>query len=82
MIVPRPPNATVGWRGQESGGHFMKMVAEYLEHALNFERMAAAENDPQLKANFETQAAAYRKLATARAKELGMEAPRGPQISN
>jgi hypothetical protein len=60
----------------------MKMVAEYLEHALNFERMAAAESDPQLKANFEKQAAAYRKLATARAKELGMEPPRGPQISN
>jgi hypothetical protein len=38
----------------------MKMVAEYLEHALSFERMAAAENDPQLKANF----------ATARAKEV------------
>jgi hypothetical protein len=53
----------------------MKMVAEYLEHALNFERMAAAEDDPQLKADFEKQAVAYRKLATARAKELGMEPP-------
>jgi hypothetical protein len=53
------------------------MVAEYLEHALSFERMAASENDPQLKANFEKQAAAYRKLATARAKELGMEPPLG-----
>ena len=67
--------------GQESSGRFMKMVAEYLEHALNFERMAAAENDPQLKANFETHAAAYRKLATARAKELGMEAPRSANLS-
>ena len=60
----------------------MKMVAEYLEHALNFERMAAAESDSQLKANFEKQAAAYRKLATARAKKLGMEPPLDPQISN
>jgi hypothetical protein len=38
----------------------MKMVAEYLEQALSFERMAAAENDSRLKANF----------ATARAKEV------------
>jgi hypothetical protein len=68
--------------GQECSGRFMRMVAEYLEHALNFERMAAAENDSQLKANFEKQAAAYRKLATARAKELGMEPPLGPQSSD
>jgi hypothetical protein len=51
--------------GHGASGRFMKMVAEYLEHALNFERMAAAESDPQLKANFEKQAAAYRKLAMA-----------------
>jgi hypothetical protein len=53
----------------------MKMLAEYLEHALSFERMAAEENDPKLKADFEKQAAAYRKLATARAKELGLDTP-------
>ena len=81
MIVPRPPNATVDG-GARVQWALHEMVAEYLEHALSFERMAAAENDPQLRANFENQAAAYRKLATARAKELGMEAPRGPQISN
>jgi hypothetical protein len=68
--------------GHGASGRFMKMVAEYLEHALNFERMAAAESDSQLKANFEKQAAAYRKLATARAKKLGMEPPLDPQISN
>ena len=27
------------------------MVAEYLEHALNFERLAAAEKDTELKAS-------------------------------
>ena len=45
----------------------MKMVAEYLEHALNFERLAAAENDPELKASLIKQAEAYRKLAADRA---------------
>jgi len=34
----------------------MKMVAEYLEHAINFERMAAEETNPQIKAVFEKQA--------------------------
>ena len=50
----------------------MKMIAEYLEHALNFERMAAQEKDPQLKAKFEKQATEYRKLAAERAKTLGV----------
>jgi hypothetical protein len=45
----------------------MKMVAEYLEKALNFEQLAVAEKDPKLKADFERQAAAYRKLAAERA---------------
>ena len=54
----------------------MKMVAEYLEHALNFERMAAEETNPQIKAVFEKQAAAYRKLAVARTKQFGLNDPR------
>jgi len=29
------------------------MIAEYLEHALQFERMAAEENDAKLKAELE-----------------------------
>ena len=45
----------------------MKMVAEYLEKALNFELLAAGEADPTLKANLLNQAAAYRKLAAERA---------------
>jgi hypothetical protein len=36
----------------------MKMLAEYLERALEFERMAANETDPQVKAQLERQAAA------------------------
>jgi hypothetical protein len=55
----------------------VKMVAEYLEHALNFERMAAEETNPEVKAAFESQAAAYRKLAAERTKKLGLEPDSG-----
>jgi hypothetical protein len=51
------------------------MIAEYLEHALQFERMAGEEKNPQLKAQLERQAAAYRKLAAERAKKLGLQPP-------
>jgi hypothetical protein len=53
------------------------MIAEYIENALAFEQLAAAEKDPQLKADFEKQAAAYRKLATERGKKFGLEPPPG-----
>jgi hypothetical protein len=41
----------------------MKMLGEYLENAIKFEQMAAEEKDATLKAQFEKQAFAYRKLA-------------------
>jgi hypothetical protein len=44
----------------------VKMIAEYLEHALQFERMAADEENTQLKAELEQQAATYGKLAAER----------------
>jgi hypothetical protein len=50
-----------------AGSKTMKMVAEYLEKALSFEQMAAAETDPKLKADLLEQAKAYRKLAADRA---------------
>jgi hypothetical protein len=53
----------------------MKMLAEYLDTAINFEQMAAQENDPKLKAELERQAASYRKLAEKRAKEYGLKMP-------
>jgi len=55
----------------------MKMIAEYLEHALQFERMAADETDPALKETLANQALAYRKLAAERAVRLNL--PRTPQ---
>jgi hypothetical protein len=51
------------------------MLAEYLENAVKFEQMAAHEEDTKLKANFEKQAAAYRRLAEKRAKEYGLNTP-------
>jgi bacterioferritin (cytochrome b1) len=53
----------------------VKMLAEYLEHALNFERMAADETNPAIKAVFEKQAAAYRKLLADRNRKFGLDDP-------
>ena len=47
----------------------MRMIAEYLENALKFERLAAEESDPKMKTEFEKQAVAYRKLAAERVRK-------------
>ncbi len=51
------------------------MVAEYLEHALQFERLADLEDNPTVKADLRKQAEAYRKLAAERTKKLGLKPP-------
>ena len=56
----------------------MKMLAEYLENALQFEQMAADEKDLKLKAEFERKAASYRKRAEKIAKEYGLKMPPDP----
>jgi hypothetical protein len=56
----------------------MKMVAEYIEHAIRFEQMAAQEKDLKLRAEFEKQALAYRKLARDRAEKYGFPEPDMP----
>jgi hypothetical protein len=48
----------------------VKMIAEYLEHALQFELLASAEMNPKLKADLQNQATAYRNLAAERTKQL------------
>jgi hypothetical protein len=53
----------------------MKMIAEYIEHALQFERLAAHEQNPEVKEAFEKQAKAYRKIAAERANKLGLQPP-------
>jgi len=57
----------------------MKLVTEYLADAAKFERLASAEANPALKEQLEDQAAAYRKLAAARAKALGESPPAEPK---
>jgi len=56
----------------------MKLVSEHLEGAVNFERLAAVENDPKLKAALLKQAVAYHRLAAKRATELGAPLPTKP----
>jgi hypothetical protein len=59
----------------------MKLLTEYLEHALQFERLAAEETNPEITAQFEGQAAAYRKLVAERAAKYGLPAPSEPGIT-
>jgi hypothetical protein len=56
----------------------MKLAAEYLEQALQFERMAADSDGGVFKDSLLKQAAAYRKLAGRRAEQLGLTAPSDP----
>ena len=60
----------------------MKLVAEYLEDALKFERMANEATDPKLKQSLQDQAAAYRKLADKRAAELNLPPVNLPALKN
>jgi hypothetical protein len=57
----------------------MKMIAEYLEHAIHFERMAAEASDAGLKVRMLEQAQAYRKLADERAARAKISHPPDPQ---
>jgi hypothetical protein len=57
----------------------MKMLTEYLERALEFERLAEYESDPAFKAQLEKQAASYRRLAAKRAEEYGLPMPSAPE---
>jgi hypothetical protein len=60
----------------------VKLVAEYLERAHQFERLAAAENDPKIKAAFEKQAQSYHRLAVKRAEEMGSTLPKDEENSS
>lgn len=57
----------------------MELVLKYLERAIWFRNQAVAEKDPELKADLEQQAAAYRRLAENRAKERNLPLPQEPQ---
>jgi hypothetical protein len=53
----------------------MKMLTEYLERALEFEQLAASEENEGFKEQLLKQAASYRRLATKRAEEYGLPMP-------
>ena len=53
----------------------MKLIAEYVERAEHFEKLADGEADVALKGELLKQAAAYRKLARKRAALLGTKPP-------
>jgi len=60
----------------------MRLVVEYLNEALLFERMAAKEQNLKIRAQFERQAAALRRLAAARAnRKLGQWLDRSPPLA-
>lgn len=56
----------------------MKLVADYLENARQFERLADAESDPAAKKALQNQAEAYYKLAVKRAQAINMPVPPRP----
>jgi hypothetical protein len=60
----------------------MKLLTEYLERAVNLERLAANESDSKFRAELLNQAAAYRKMAAIRAEQYGLPSPSPPEISN
>jgi hypothetical protein len=54
----------------------MLKLEEYLENARQFECLAAEETNPAIKAQFENQADAYRKLAERRSRFLQAVVPK------
>jgi hypothetical protein len=56
----------------------MKLITEYIADAVNFERLAAVETNPEFRTELEKQAAAYRRLAAHRAKQIGVPPPEWP----
>jgi len=54
-------------------------LAEYLDTAHNYERLAATENNEVVKQLLQEQAEAYHRLAKRRAAALGLPMPVPPQ---
>ena len=59
----------------------MKLLTQYLERAINLERLAASEQDSAFKTELLNQATAYRKMAARRARQCGLPPPSPPEIS-
>jgi hypothetical protein len=59
----------------------VKLLTEYLERAVQLEKLAADEAEPTFKAQLRAQAQAYRKLEDRRAQQYGLPPPSPPSIS-
>jgi hypothetical protein len=59
----------------------MKMLTDFLDRAIEFEKLAAAELNSVFKNQLLEQAAEYRKLAAKRAEEYGLPMPSPPTTS-
>jgi hypothetical protein len=59
----------------------MKMIAEYLEHVVHFEQMAAETTDEELREALLAQARAYHKMAAERARRFSVKLPPRSQNS-
>jgi hypothetical protein len=57
------------------------MLTEYLERAIEFEKLAASEENEAFKLQLLKQAADYRRLAAERAKDYGLPMPSPPENS-
>jgi hypothetical protein len=58
----------------------MKLLTEYLDRAINLERLAASEQDSMFKNELLKQAASYRRMAAKRAEQYGLPPPSPPEI--
>jgi hypothetical protein len=56
----------------------MKLLTEYLERAVEFENLAAIEQNETFKAQLPKQAASYRRLAAKRTEQQGLSMPSQP----
>jgi hypothetical protein len=75
MSFHRISNQSVSLSAVDAMARRMKLVTEYIADAIQFEHLAELEQDPERRAVFENQAAAYRKQAVDRAKKLGLPPP-------
>lgn len=58
----------------------MKLLLEYLERAVQMEKLAADEQNPGFRQQLLDQAAAYRKIAAKRAHDYGLPLPSQPEL--
>ncbi len=71
--------SSLGCRTLWDGAGPVKLLTEYLERAVQLERLAEDEADAAFKDQLLKQAAAYRTLAAKRAEQYGLPRPGPPE---